>query len=137
MPEAVTTPTRFALLVTAAPFSSAGAATALRFAQAAVQNGHHIERVFFFRDGVHNASNLTVAQQDEANVPAAWQQFCREQSIDAVVCVSAAIKRGIVDAREGTRHRLPAANLADGLQIGGLGLLTEAIINADRVITFG
>jgi tRNA 2-thiouridine synthesizing protein D len=128
---------KFALLITAAPFSQQGAATALRFAQAAVKAGHCIERVFFFRDGVHSASTLAIAPQDEANVPALWQQFCREHNIDAITCVSAALKRGIVDARESQRHQRSAANIADGMQIGGLGLLTEAIIEADRVVTFG
>lgn len=128
---------KFALLVTATPFSSEGAATALRFAQAVLAGGHQIERVFFFRDGVHNASRYAIAPQDEANVPAQWQQFCRDHAIDAVVCVSAALKRGIVDAREAARHQLAAGNMADGLQIGGLGVLTEALASADRVVTFG
>lgn len=128
---------KFTLLVTAAPFSSQGAETALRFARAVMAGEHSIERVFFFRDGVHNASNFSIAQQDELNIPAAWQKFCQEKNIDAVVCVSAAIKRGIIDARESQRHHLPAFNVDDTVQIGGLGLLTEAIINADRVVTFG
>jgi len=115
---------KFALLITATPFSTQGAETALRFARAAVSNGHSIERLFFFRDGVHNASALVVTPQDENNIPAEWQQFCEAQKIDAVVCVSAALKRGITD----TNTNIP---------IAGLGLLTDAIINADRVLTFG
>ena len=128
---------RFALLVTAAPFSTQGADTALRFARAAVVSGHEIERVFFFRDGVHNASQFVIAPQDEKNIPREWQDFCREKNIDAVVCVSAALKRGLVDARESQRHQLPASKIAPDMQIAGLGLLTDAIINADRVVTFG
>jgi tRNA 2-thiouridine synthesizing protein D len=128
---------RFALLVTAAPFSTQGADTALRFARAAVMGGHDIERIFFFRDGVHNASQFVIAPQDEKNIPHEWQDFCRDKNIDAVVCVSAALKRGLVDARESQRHQLPASNIASGMQIAGLGLLTDAIINADRVVTFG
>jgi tRNA 2-thiouridine synthesizing protein D len=115
---------KFALLITAAPFSTQGAETALRFARAAISNGHSIERIFFFRDGVHNASTFTTAPQDENNIPAEWQQFCAAQTIDTVVCVSAALKRGIVD----TNTNIP---------IAGLGLLTDAIINADRLVTFG
>ena len=115
---------KFALLITAAPFSTQGAETALRFARAAVSNGHSIERIFFFRDGVHNASAFATMPQDENNIPAEWQQFCEVQKIDAVVCVSAAIKRGITDANT-------------NIPIAGLGLLTDAIINADRLVTFG
>lgn len=117
---------KFALLVTAAPFSTQGAETALRFARAAISNGHTIERIFFFRDGVHNANRFSTAPQDEKNIPAEWQQFCQVQAIDAVVCVSAALKRGITEK-----------NIIDNMQIGGLGLLTDAIINADRILTFG
>lgn len=117
---------KFALLITAAPFSSQGAETALRFAQAAISSGHNIERVFFFRDGVHNASQFSTTPQDEKNIPAEWQKFCEIQKIDTVVCVSAALKRGITEE-----------NIFPDMQIGGLGLLTDAIINADRVLTFG
>ena len=133
---------KFALLVTAAPFSTQGAETALRFARAAIHNGHSIERIFFFRDGVHNANAFSIAPQDETNIPSEWQTFCQNNSIDAVACVSAALRRGIVDTRESQRHNLSASNLtagnlAAGIEIGGLGLLTDAIINADRVLTFG
>jgi tRNA 2-thiouridine synthesizing protein D len=128
---------KFALLVTAAPYSQQGAATALRFARAAIASGHSIGRVFFYRDGVHNASALAIAPQDEQNIPQAWQQFCKEHQIDAVTCVSAAIKRGIVDARESQRHALHTANLAAPMVIGGLGQLTDAIIDCDRLMTFG
>jgi tRNA 2-thiouridine synthesizing protein D len=123
---------KFALLVTAAPFSMQGAETALRFARAAISNGHTIERVFFYRDGVHNASAFATFPQDEANIPAEWQQFCKAEAIDSVVCVSAALKRGIVD-----KGNDDTSNVADSMSVAGLGLLTDAIINADRVLTFG
>ena len=115
---------KFALLITAAPFSTQGAETALRFASAAISNGHSIERIFFFRDGVHNASAFTTVPQDESNIPEEWQQFCETHKIDAVVCVSAANRRGIVDSNT---H----------IPIAGLGLLTDAMMNADRLVTFG
>lgn len=118
---------QFSLLVTAAPCNSAAPATALRFAKAVLHNGHRIYRVFFFRDGVHNANTYCASPQDEVNIPATWQQFCDENNLDAVICISAAIKRGIIDGE----------NTAPQTQIGGLGLLTEAIIHSDRLITFG
>jgi tRNA 2-thiouridine synthesizing protein D len=116
---------KFALLITAAPFSTQGAETALRFARAAISSGHSMERIFFFRDGVHNANTYSVAPQDELNIPAEWQKFCKAEAIDAVVCVSAALRRGIVDSN------------VENIPIAGLGLLTDAIISADRVLTFG
>ncbi len=118
---------QFSLLVTAAPCNSAAPATALRFAKAALHNGHSIYRIFFFRDGVHNASTYGTSPQDETHIPSAWQQFCSEQKLDAVICISAATKRGISHGSNTSPHT----------QIGGLGLLTEAIIHSDRLMTFG
>ena len=128
---------KFALLVTASPLSTQGADTALRFAQAAIHSGHSVERVFFFRDAVNTANRFSVCPQDEQNINTAWRNFCSEHSIDAIVCVSAALKRGILDQQESQRHHLDGSNLANAMQIGGLGLLTDAIIQVDRVLTFG
>ena len=128
---------QFSLLVTAAPCNSEAPASALRFAKAALQNGHSIYRIFFFRDGVHNASIFNVYPQDEMNIPDAWQHFCRENHLDAVVCVSAAIKRGIINDTESQHSQHNALNTSPNIQIGGLGLLTEAIIQSDRLVTFG
>ena len=128
---------KFSLLITAAPQNSEAAATALRFAQASLQSGHSIYRIFFFRDGVHNTNTYSVFPQDEVNIPAAWQQFCREQQLDAVTCISAAIKRGIIDHTESQRWQRSGANAASDMAIGGLGLPTEAIIHSDRLVTFG
>lgn len=127
---------KFALLVCAAP-AQQGAASALRFARAALAAGHEIQRIFFFRDAVHNASQLVISPQDELNVPHEWQSFCTDHSLDAVVCVSAALRRGVIDAREQKRHNLPAHNLASPMSIAGLGQLADMLASADRVITFG
>jgi tRNA 2-thiouridine synthesizing protein D len=62
---------RYTLLINAAPQSSQGAKTALRFAESLLQMGHNIERLFFYGDGVLNASSLSVMPQDEINIPAA------------------------------------------------------------------
>lgn len=128
---------KFSLLISAAPCNAQAPITALRFAQAALQAGHNIHRIFFFRDGVHNASTFAVYQQDEVNIPQQWQQFCTEYNLDAVICVSAALKRGILDPQESRRHQRNGSNADSNIQTGGLGMLTEAIIHSDRLISFG
>ena len=128
---------KFSLLVTSAPCNSDAPATALRFAKAALEHGHSIYRIFFFRDGVHNANTYSVSPQDENNLPTAWQQFCAANAIDATVCVTAALKRGVLDEKESQRWQRSGANASPHTEIGGLGLLTEAIIHSDRVVTFG
>lgn len=126
----------FALIVQGAPYGSQAALTAYRYACAVLDGGHRIHRLFFYQDGVHNASSLCVPPQDEFDLPRAWQQLISQHSIDAVVCVASALKRGIVDAAEAERLGLPASNLLAGFSIGGLGLLMDAFANADRVVDF-
>jgi len=128
---------RYTLLINAAPQSSQGAKTALRFAESLLQMGHHIERLFFYGDGVLNASSLSVMPQDEINIPAAWHALIEANGLSSVVCVSSAIRRGIVDTAEAQRHELYAASCHTSSEIGGLGQLIEALSNSDRMLSFG
>src|SRR5690606_13664392 len=105
---------KFSLVIYGAPYASESAATALHFARAALAAGHGIQRLFFYQDGVHNASSLVVPPQDEADIPRAWQALIREHGIDAVVCVASALKRGILDAGEAERYDRAAGNLLEG-----------------------
>lgn len=127
----------FAIVVHAAPGQHQGAETALRFARAVIESGHSIYRVFFYRDGVHNGSALTCLPQDEYNIPQQWQALAQEHDLDLVVCIAAAVRRGILDANEARRYERSGFNLADGFELSGLGQLIDASLHADRVITFG
>lgn len=127
----------YTLIVHGAPHSDQSAQTALRFAQAALASGHQIHRVFFSGDGVHNGSALATPQQDECHVIQDWQALAKQHDLDLVVCIAAALRRGIMDEAEAKRHDKQQANLADGFVLSGLGQLIDSTLNSDRVITFG
>lgn len=110
---------------------------ALRFAQAALAQGHEIERVFFYQEGVLNASSNLVVAQDQQDIAQQWQVFIKEQQIDAVVCIAAALRRGVLDQAEAQRYQRDGANLAEGFQLSGLGQLHDGLQQADRFISFG
>tara|TARA_B100000959_G_C14940213_1_gene607472 strand:+ start:1007 stop:1315 length:309 start_codon:yes stop_codon:yes gene_type:complete len=99
--------------------------------------GHEIYRLFFFNDGVYNANRLAVPAQDEFNVQQAWDNLIDEHQLDSVVCVSSALRRGIVDASESGRYALNAVSLSDKSSLSGLGQLVDAGVHSDRVINFG
>jgi len=126
----------FTLVIHGAPYTSQAAVSALHFCRAALDGGHEVRRLFFYQDGVHNASSLIVPPQDELHIPRAWQELVQAHGIDAVVCVASALKRGILDAGEAQRYGKAAANLLPGFTIGGLGLLVEATLDSDRVLNF-
>lgn len=127
----------FALMVLGAPTSSQCPQTALAFARAAVDAGHRILRVFFFHDGVHCASNLSVPAAEQRSLAEQWSEFAQQENIDLVVCVASALKRGIIDADESRRYNKPNGNLYAGFTLSGLGQWIDACINADRTVTFG
>ena len=117
---------KFTLLVTEAPFGGQAAATALAFAAAALANGHAIERVFFYCDGVHNADRLAAPPGGEVNLVRDWSALAASNDVDLVVCINAGSRRGLREA-----------NLAPGFRISGLGQLIESVVLADRLVPFG
>ena len=127
----------FALLILGPPYSTQASATALRFARTALAGGHGIYRLFFYHDGVHNASALVSTTQDENNLPQQWSELIEQHQLDSVVCIAATTRRGVLNEQEAKRLGKTGGNLGDGHEVSGLGQLVDASLNADRVITFG
>jgi tRNA 2-thiouridine synthesizing protein D len=128
---------KFSIVIYAAPYSTESAATAFRFAESLIQQGHVLYRLFFFGDGVHNASKLTVVAQDEINLQLQWSKLIEEHDIDSVICVSSALRRGVLDQTEADRHELGTASAYESSQVAGLGQLIDAALHSDRVVNFG
>ena len=117
---------KYAILVNEGPYNHQASDTAYHFAKAALEKGHGIFRVFFYYDGVHNANRIAEPPTDDRNVSARWAELAKAHGLDLVVCVAAALRRGIKDE-----------NLHESFRISGLGQLIEASIQADRTVTFG
>ena len=128
---------KFAILMNSAPFTYQASDTAYQFCIAALAQGHQIQRAFIYHDEVYTASALTAPPQDEIPITQRWQALAAEHNVELVVCVAAALRRGILDEPEAARYGKPAANLANGFNIAGLGQLVEASLTADRFLVFG
>ncbi len=127
---------KFAIALFSPPYSPASR-RALRFAQAAIDGGHEIVRLFLYQDGVHSASSNVVSAQDEQDIAAQWRDFVQAQGLDAVVCIAAALRRGVLNAEEAQRYGRAGANLHEPWALSGLGQLHEAAQLADRLVCFG
>ena len=117
---------KIGILINEGPYTHQATDSAYLFARAAIEKGHEVSRVFFYHDGVNNSTRLTEPPQDDRHIVNRWAKLGQEHGIDLVVCVAAALRRGIKDE-----------NLAPGFRISGLGQLIEAGIQADRLVTFG
>ncbi len=127
---------RFALMVTGPAYGTQQASSAWLFANALLEQGHQLDSIFFYREGVLNASLLTAPASDEINLTARWQQLQQKYGVALNICVAAALRRGICDSQEAKTLGLPADNLADGFCLSGLGALAEAALRCDRMVQF-
>jgi tRNA 2-thiouridine synthesizing protein D len=128
---------RFSILVLNSPTAAQAGDSAWAFAQAAVDAGHELYRVFFYDEGVAHGNMLATPAQDDVDRQARWAGLAREQGTDLVLCIASAVKRGVLDSGEAERHEKPAANAHPAFELSGLGQLVDAHINSDRLVTFG
>ncbi len=126
----------FALVVYGAPYAHQAPVTALEFARAAIRGGHQVTRAFFYLDGVNNGNAFIVPPQDERNVLEDWADLAGTHGVELIVCIAAALKRGVLSADEADRYDRLHHNLHPAFTISGLGQLIDAAIGADRVVTF-
>ncbi|EHD19875.1 MULTISPECIES: sulfurtransferase complex subunit TusD [Brenneria] len=126
----------YCLLVTGPAYGTQQASSALQFAQAVLDKGHRLASVFFYREGVLNANQLTSPANDEFDLVRAWQRLGQEHQVALNVCVAAALRRGVTDRQQAEQLKLGAANLQDGFILSGLGELAQSVLSCDRVIHF-
>ena len=117
---------KFGLMVSEGPYTHQASDSAYQFVKAALDKGHEIQRVFFYHDGVYNATRLTEPPQDDRHIVNRWSKLAEQHGVDLVVCVAAALRRGITDEV-----------LAPGFRISGLGQLVDSGIKSDRMVVFG
>lgn len=126
----------YCLLVTGPAYGTQQASCAWQFAQAVLAAGHQISSVFFFREGVLNANQLTSPASDEFDLVRAWSALAQEQNVELNVCIAAALRRGVVNEQEAIQLELISSNLQTGFTLSGLGALAEAALSCDRLVQF-
>ncbi len=127
---------RFAIMVTGPAYGTQQASSAFQFAQALVAEGHTLESVFFYREGVYNANQITAPANDEFDLVRGWQSLNTDHNVALNICVASGLRRGIADWQEAEKLGLGAGNLQPGFTLTGLGALAEAALTCERMIQF-
>ena len=120
----------FTIAVLGGPYDSQANLHALKFAQSAINNGHHINRVFFFHEGVSIALEQRNLSQEEFDYNKAWRELSSEHEFELNVCISSGGRRGVV------KNETTDSTVAEGFELVGLGLLVEAISSGDKYVEF-
>ena len=113
------------ILIQEGPYTHEASDSAYHFVQAALAKGHAIRGIFFYDDGVYNATKLMTPPTDDRHISKRWSEL-GATGIDMIVCVAAAKRRGITDEV-----------LMPNIHISGLGQLASMIEESDRLVTFG
>ncbi|MCL4142871.1 UNVERIFIED_CONTAM: hypothetical protein GTU68_052700 [Idotea baltica] len=127
---------KFSIALFSAPYHPSSR-RALCFAKAVLERQHEIVRLFFYQDSVYNASSSIVTPQDELDLPSSWSKLIEQYQLDSVVCISAALRRGVLNAEEAKRYERSSSITNQSWCLSGLTQLHEAHQIADRLICFG
>lgn len=110
----------FTLIIRSHPLKQ-GSQSAYFFAKMLYEKKHQIAGVFFYRDGVYHAQEMTLPI-DEINLPKKWLSLAQTYHFKLNACVTACEKRGISNE--------------SFFPISGLGQLSSYLLESDRVIEF-
>jgi len=82
-------------------------------------------------------ASSVVSPQDEIEVTQQWVDLATENTLELILCVSSALRHGLLDESEAQRYDKSAASVHPAFEISGLGQLIDASLSSDRMITFG
>ncbi|MBR0573571.1 MULTISPECIES: sulfurtransferase complex subunit TusD [Pasteurellaceae] len=125
---------RYVVAVKSPVYGSQGSALAYQFIKTLLENNYSISQVFFFQEGISNANKLVNPATDEINLVEKWQYLATSYRLSLHLCIAAAQRRGVVDETTTPLHT--QTNLAEGFVLAGLGEFSQAVLTADRLVTF-
>ncbi|HMF32230.1 MAG TPA: DsrE family protein [Candidatus Lokiarchaeia archaeon] len=116
---------KFAFLVCTAPYTFQNADTMYQMVDAALQLGHEVTGVFFFVDGVINASRKIQVDTGVRNLPEKLRHLV-EIGIPVAICSVCAQYRGVCEE-----------DLSPGVDFAGLMTFGDITSQADKLVAFG
>lgn len=127
---------KFSILIKTSPYQQQAALTAQHFISALLDKGHEVLRVFFYQEGVYNATALSLPPQDESNVIENWVRLADQHNIDLVICSTAGLRRGIMDDDTASRQSQGQGVMHPAFRSGSLLLLVDAMAESERFMAF-
>ena len=119
---------KLAVIITTPPHSNL-TTTALDFVHCSAENNTKIVGVFFYQDGVLNASKNIALPSDEFQTTNKWCELAQQKQIPLHLCATAAEKRGLIGQGDDENQLIN-----EHFIISGLGELVELTNQAERVV---
>jgi tRNA 2-thiouridine synthesizing protein D len=122
-------------VVITTPPSSYLTITAIDYITHAINADVDVVGVFFYQDGVLNASANISIPNDEYQTHKQWQSLNQDHGIDLHVCITACEKRGLSDDLADSSSE-SQSNISQYFTVSGLGELVELTAKADKMVQF-
>ncbi|AMA64876.1 Sulfurtransferase TusD [Candidatus Arsenophonus lipoptenae] len=126
----------YCLLVTGPAYGTQQAINAWKFANTLVMEGHILKTIFFYQEGVYNGNKFISPASDEFNLLIGWKTLAQKIGCKLNICVTGALRRGIINDIEVKNKNLTFANLDKDFVLSGLVSLTNEMLICDRTIQF-
>nr|BET44682.1 MAG: sulfurtransferase complex subunit TusD [Candidatus Aschnera chinzeii] len=126
----------YCIVVSGPVYGTQNACIAWKFADALITEGHILNSVFFHQDGVSNANAMIFPINDEFNLLAAWKNLKKKAKCQLNVCISSALRRGIINDDEAKSSKIFFATADSDFTFIGLVGLTKAMLICDRTVQF-
>lgn len=117
---------RYTIVVMGPVYGTQQSYFAYQFIEELLKTPHIVECIFFYGEGVSNASHAVNPANDEFDLHAAWQDLARKFDISLMFCGSAGMRRGINKD----------CNVENCFKFSSLTELSRLIASSDRVIQF-
>ena len=72
---------KLSIQINEGPYQHQASDSAYQFTKAALAKGHEIFRVFFYHDGVNNATRLAIPPQDDRNITQQWTELLKNAGL--------------------------------------------------------
>ena len=126
----------FLILLHSSAYANQSSRSALKYAQAVINKGHELKAVFFYSEAVYHANSLAIIPTDEDNIGDGFRQLNKTHNTPLLLCVTAAEKRGIIDAQQAKLELFDHHNLDESFTIAGLAEMAEIACECDRLVQF-
>ncbi len=132
------------IIVSGHPDLSESHQSALKFIENVYSTQRSISYVFFYAEATIIAKAHFHLDRNKNSVKnyqlsQNWEALSKKYEFPLIACVSAALKRGVIDDEELADEDQPTslkANLRDGFQLEGFSFVAESINHQQQIIEF-
>lgn len=127
---------KYCIFVNHSPYDTQNSFSALKFSDALISEGHFLNSVFFYNEGIYNGNLMVLQERDEVNFVSRWKNIKKKSGCKLNICISSANKRGLFDKKTVEYSKKFNINLDKYFNLTSLVDFSKSVFFCDRLIQF-